>query len=107
MVIKRCCIYSNTQGVRNLKETDLNPMYVLIKPPSMEVLEKRLRDRKTETKESLQKRLDVAREELAYGKRTNYTRSVLQNAYSVKQAMFAPLCTVIVVKDCLKCVFFE
>ena len=72
MVIKRCCIYSNTQGVRNLKETDLNPMYVLIKPPSMEVLEKRLRDRKTETKESLQKRLDVAREELTYGKRTNY-----------------------------------
>ena len=56
------------QGVRNLKETDLNPVYVLIKPPSLEVLEKRLRDRKTETEESLKKRLDVARVELDFGK---------------------------------------
>ena len=56
------------QGVRNLKETDLNPVYVLIKPPSLEVLEKRLRDRKTETEESLKKRLDVAKVELDFGK---------------------------------------
>ena len=56
------------QGVRNLKGTDLNPMYVLIKPPSLEVLEQRLRDRKTETDESLRKRLAVAKTELDYGK---------------------------------------
>ena len=57
-----------TQGVGNLKETELDPVYVLIKPPSLEVLEKRLRDRKTETEESLKKRLDIAKEELDYGK---------------------------------------
>ena len=55
------------QGVRNLKATDLNAVYILIKPPSMEVLEKRLRDRKTETEESLKRRLSVAKEELDYG----------------------------------------
>ena len=68
-----CCVditYLYVQGVRNLKETDLNPLYVLIKPPSMDVLEKRLRDRMTESEESLMKRLDVAREELAFGERT-------------------------------------
>lgn len=51
-----------------MKETDLNPIYVLIKPPSLEVLEQRLRDRKTETDESLKKRLEVAKTELDYGK---------------------------------------
>jgi guanylate kinase len=34
----------------------------------MEVLEKRLRGRNTETEESLKKRLSVAKEELDYGK---------------------------------------
>ena len=51
-------------------------MYVLIKPPSMEVLEKRLRGRNTETDESLQKRLDVAREELTFGKRMNHISNI-------------------------------
>ena len=40
---------------------------MLIKPPSAKVLEERLRARKTETEASLQKRLTVAKEELAYG----------------------------------------
>lgn len=61
------------QGVRNLKGTDLNPVYVLIKPPSLEVLEQRLRGRKTETDESLRKRLEVAKTELDYGKHNNTT----------------------------------
>ena len=60
-------MYCNVQGVRSLKETDLNSVYVLIRPPSMEVLERRLKGRKTESEESLQKRLAVARKELEYG----------------------------------------
>ena len=59
---------SFVQGVRNLKGTDLNAVYVLIKPPSIEVLEQRLRDRNTETEESLKRRLSIAKEELDYGK---------------------------------------
>jgi len=49
-----------------MKKTDLNPVYVLIRPPSMETLEKRLRGRQTESEESLQKRIKVAQEELKY-----------------------------------------
>lgn len=60
-------IFDLLQGVRSLKQTDLNPVYVLIRPPSIELLEKRLRSRNTESEESLQKRLAVSRMELEYG----------------------------------------
>uniref|UniRef100_A0A674CQS5 Guanylate kinase 1b n=1 Tax=Salmo trutta TaxID=8032 RepID=A0A674CQS5_SALTR len=56
-----CILDVEIQGVRNIKETDLDPIYVSIQPPSIEILEKRLRDRNTETEESLQKRLEAAR----------------------------------------------
>ncbi|XP_044281065.1 guanylate kinase [Varanus komodoensis] len=55
-----CILDIDMQGVKNIKKTDLNPIYISIQAPSIEVLEKRLRDRKTETEESLQKRLNTA-----------------------------------------------
>lgn len=55
-----CVLDIDMQGVKNIKKTDLNPIYVSIQPPSMDELEKRLRDRKTESEESLQKRLQAA-----------------------------------------------
>ncbi|KAM6962646.1 uncharacterized protein FYW47_008325 [Aplochiton taeniatus] len=59
-----CILDVDIQGVKNIKQTDLDPIYVSIQPPSMEILEKRLRDRNTETEESLQKRLDAARNDM-------------------------------------------
>ncbi|KAM9789385.1 guanylate kinase [Neosynchiropus ocellatus] len=56
-----CILDIDMQGVRNIKKTDLDPIYISIQPPSMKVLETRLRDRKTESEESLQKRLQAAR----------------------------------------------
>jgi len=64
---KICVLDIDQQGVRSIKKTDLNPIFVFIKPPSLEILEKRLRDRNTETEESLQKRLGAAKAELEYG----------------------------------------
>ncbi|XP_041948429.1 guanylate kinase isoform X2 [Alosa sapidissima] len=55
-----CILDIDMQGVKNIKRTDLNPIYISIHPPSMQELEKRLRDRKTESEESLQKRLKAA-----------------------------------------------
>ena len=40
---------------------------MFIQPPSLEVLEQRLRSRSTETEESLQKRLQIAKVEMEYG----------------------------------------
>ncbi|XP_013855939.1 guanylate kinase 1b isoform X2 [Austrofundulus limnaeus] len=63
-----CILDVDIQGVRRIKKTDLNPIYISIQPPSMEILEKRLRDRQTETEESLQKRLEAARIDMELSK---------------------------------------
>ncbi|XP_054452261.1 guanylate kinase-like isoform X2 [Anoplopoma fimbria] len=63
-----CILDIDMQGVRNIKRTDLEPIYVSIQPPSMAVLEKRLRDRKTESEESLQKRLNAAKVDIELSK---------------------------------------
>ncbi|XP_053121414.1 guanylate kinase isoform X2 [Hemicordylus capensis] len=55
-----CILDVDLQGVKNIKKTDLDPIYISVQPPSIETLEKRLRDRQTETEESLQKRLNAA-----------------------------------------------
>jgi guanylate kinase len=41
-----CILDIDTQGVKSIKSSDLDPetLYVFIRPPSMELLEKRLRD---------------------------------------------------------------
>ncbi|XP_030171244.1 guanylate kinase isoform X1 [Lynx canadensis] len=56
-----CVLDVDLQGVRNIKKTDLRPIYIFVQPPSLEVLEQRLRQRNTETEESLAKRLAAAR----------------------------------------------
>jgi guanylate kinase len=63
-----CALDVDIQGVKSLKKSDLNPIYCFVKPPSLESLEKRLRERGTETDESLKKRLDTAKIELDYEK---------------------------------------
>ena len=63
-----CVLDIDIQGVKSMKKTNLNPIYIFVKPPSLSELEKRLRDRGTETDESLQKRLDTAKIELEYEK---------------------------------------
>ncbi len=57
----------DVEGGANLKETfGDRALAIFVRPPSIEVLEKRLRSRGTETEESLQKRLSKAERELAY-----------------------------------------
>ncbi|VDM46073.1 unnamed protein product [Toxocara canis] len=59
-----CILDVELQGVRNIKKCHLNAKYILIKAPSLSILEERLRARKTETEESLKKRLKHAEEDL-------------------------------------------
>lgn len=63
-----CVLDIEMHGVHQIKKTSgLDPHYVFIKPPSLEALEVRLRERKTETEESINARLSVATEEIEYG----------------------------------------
>ncbi|XP_056585720.1 guanylate kinase 1b [Triplophysa dalaica] len=74
-----CILDVDIQGVNNIKKTDLNPIYISIQPPSMEILEKRLRERQTETEESLQKRLEAARIDMELSKETGVFDIVIIN----------------------------
>ncbi|XP_031993613.1 guanylate kinase isoform X5 [Hylobates moloch] len=59
-----CMLDVDLQGVRNIKATDLRPIYISVQPPSLHVLEQRLRQRNTETEESLAKRLAAAQADM-------------------------------------------
>ncbi|XP_057190323.1 guanylate kinase isoform X1 [Triplophysa rosa] len=74
-----CVLDVDMQGVKSIKRTDLNPLYVSVQPPSMDVLEKRLRDRKTESEESLQKRLHAAKVDMEISKEPGLFDAVIIN----------------------------
>ncbi|XP_023237883.1 guanylate kinase-like isoform X2 [Centruroides sculpturatus] len=76
---KICILDIEIDGVRNIKKTDLKPYYIFIKPPSLEILEGRLRGRGTETEENVQRRLARAREELSFGEQPGNFDLVLVN----------------------------
>ncbi|EDV26412.1 uncharacterized protein TRIADDRAFT_50000 [Trichoplax adhaerens] len=64
---KVCLLDIDVQGIKILKKTDLPVTYIFIKSPNQAELEKRLRNRATETEESLQKRLKTAIIEMEFG----------------------------------------
>ncbi|CAB3986190.1 guanylate kinase isoform X2 [Paramuricea clavata] len=63
---KICILDVDRQGVLNVKSTNINSFFLFVKPPSMDELEERLRNRGTETEESLQRRLNIARFDMEY-----------------------------------------
>jgi guanylate kinase len=63
---------------------------IFVQPESLEVLERRLRGRKTETEEVIQRRLAVARHELAFADRYRYriiNRSVDQAVQEIEEIL--------------------
>ncbi|KAM9695704.1 guanylate kinase isoform 2-T3 [Trichechus inunguis] len=89
-----CVLDVDLQGVRNIKKTDLRPLYICVQAPSLEVLEQRLRARNTETEESLAKRLAAAKADMESSKEPGLFDLVIVNenldkAYStLKEALF-------------------
>uniref|UniRef100_A0A915EF81 Guanylate kinase-like domain-containing protein n=1 Tax=Ditylenchus dipsaci TaxID=166011 RepID=A0A915EF81_9BILA len=52
------------EGVINFKKSKLPAKYILITPPAIEILKKRLESRGTETEDSMEKRLSTAKKDL-------------------------------------------
>lgn len=52
------------QGAATVRQLAADALLIFLAPPSMEELRRRLRQRKTESEESLQRRLQAAREEM-------------------------------------------
>ncbi|KAF9473355.1 guanylate kinase [Pholiota conissans] len=76
---RRCILDIEAQGVRQIKNTNLNPVYLFISPPSMSALRARLQKRGTETEAAVQKRLTTALAEIAYAKEGNAHDVVIVN----------------------------
>jgi guanylate kinase len=67
------------QGVKQVKKTDLNARYLFLQPPSIEILEQRLRGRATDKEEAIQQRLAQARNELEYSKTPGVHDKIIVN----------------------------
>ena len=52
--------------MKQVKKTDLNARFLFLSPPSLEILETRLRGRGTDKEEDIRKRLDQAKNEMAF-----------------------------------------
>lgn len=80
---KICVLDIDVQGVETVKSSPfLNQnriVFVMLVPPSLEVLEQRLRARKTDSEEVILRRLQNARSELLWQDKPNYWDKVLVN----------------------------
>lgn len=85
---KICMLDLEEQGVRSIKSTDLDALFVFIKPPSMEELRNRLAKRGTETPESLEKRMNTAKSSIEFSDQPGIYDLIvvndnLQDAYQI------------------------
>jgi len=69
----------STQGIRQVKTTDLNPVYLFVAPPSMSALCARLRGRGSDEESAIQKRLAMCLKEIEYAKEPNVHDIVIIN----------------------------
>lgn len=67
------------QGVRQVKKTDLNPVYLFIAPPDMSTLRRRLRGRGTDSEDAIQRRLATALAEIDFARQPGTCDYVIVN----------------------------
>ncbi|OLL22246.1 Guanylate kinase [Neolecta irregularis DAH-3] len=76
---KICILDIDMQGVESVKKTELNAPFLFIAPPSIQELERRLRQRGTETQESIRSRLDQARKEMDYARQGGHDKIIVNH----------------------------
>lgn len=84
-----CVLDVDKQGVKNIRKADLQAIFIYISPPSFAALEKRLRDRKTDTETAIEKRLNEAKESMEFSRQPGvYDHIVLNDKVDVAYADF-------------------
>ena len=79
-----CVLDVDKEGVKSIRKTDLYPLFIYISPPSYEILEKRLRARKTDDENAIQKRLKESKESMEFSKQPGvYDHIVLNDKLDV------------------------
>lgn len=82
------------QGVKQVKKTSLNARCLSIQPPSLEILEKRLRGRATDSEDAITQRLAQAKNELAYAKQEGvFDKVIINDDLEKAWAEFKAFCT--------------
>lgn len=83
---KHCILDIDYRGAMSLKavleqEKNVKALFIFISPPSVELLEQRLRGRKTESEEQIRKRIDTAMRELDFfnANRTFYDVNIIND----------------------------
>ncbi|KAI9080734.1 hypothetical protein K1719_037247 [Acacia pycnantha] len=76
---KRCILDIDVQGAKSVRASSLEAIFIFVCPPSMEELQKRLRDRGTETEEQIVKRLRNAEAEIEQGRSPGLFDFILYN----------------------------
>lgn len=69
---KICFLIIEVQGAQKIKEIYPNCLSIFLLPPSLEVLEKRLRGRDSDHEEIIKNRLDIAEYELSFKDKYDY-----------------------------------
>jgi len=65
--------------VKQVKKTDLNARFLFLQPPSVEILEKRLRGRGTDKEEAILERLKQAEKEIEFSKTPGVHDQIIVN----------------------------
>ncbi|KAM3420500.1 hypothetical protein BST61_g3768 [Cercospora zeina] len=76
---RTCILDIEMEGVKQVKKTDLNARYLFLQPPSVEILEQRLRGRQTDKEEAIQQRLEQAEKEIEFSKTPGVHDKIIVN----------------------------
>ena len=76
---KICILDIDVNGVGTVKKSSLDAIYIFIKPPSMNELEKRLRKLGIESEEEVMRRMKNAKREMHYGMQEDNFDKVFTN----------------------------
>ncbi|GAB7348287.1 hypothetical protein MBLNU459_g6267t1 [Dothideomycetes sp. NU459] len=76
---RTCILDIEMEGVKQVKKTALGPRYLSLQPPSIEVLEQRLRGRQTDSDDAIAQRLAQAKNELEFARQPGVFDKVIIN----------------------------
>ncbi|CAF9942833.1 MAG: hypothetical protein ALECFALPRED_010138 [Alectoria fallacina] len=74
-----CVLDIEMEGVKQVKRTDLRARLLFLSPPTLQLLEERLRGRGTDDEDSVKKRLEQAEKEMAFAKEEGMQEKVVVN----------------------------
>ncbi|WPH01910.1 guanylate kinase [Acrodontium crateriforme] len=89
---KTCILDIEMEGAKQVKKTDLNARFLFLQPPSVEVLEQRLRGRATDKEEDIKLRLAQAVKEIEWSQTGFHDQIIVNDDLEKAWAEFKAFC---------------